>query len=757
MLRKRLLSLILAVLSFIMSVQPVYAFDFEDIFGKKEEIVEEVKEPKLKMYLPTTVAEPVGGVTAARLTVNGGAKTAAALLYDHDTNTVADFEKDTEVILDMGRTILLSQIRYYAGAVDKDGNNCLGTRFYASNDKKNFVELGVVEGDVAPENNWYDITFSGYGEYRYFKAEIPEKSNICEIEWLEATGFLRTSAGGGLYNIRLNLCGFDALEDIEASVLAAVYNDKGVLKQVALTEQIFPKDTAVNFSVELGRIEAKNGDSYRIIVFGEDGSQPIPNPLNYRINGASADFKISSIFSDNMILQADKPTVVWGKAPRYREVEVSLENYLGGGVTKTVTADENSEWKVDLGTFSAGGAYSMTIKCDGITYRYNEITFGDVWLCTGQSNMEFYMVAGEDSAKELKNSKEMENDNIRLLNMFNKGIDGAAAPVDNPSLGESTWQKMDADVASYCSQVGYYFAKEIQKTTGEPVGIINVAVGDTEINRWIQKGMICGSFASTDGDLYNNRIKPFENLAIKGILLYQGEADQYRTHLTATEYSDAMAGLVDAYREIWGEELPFYWAQLTRYRVDESIVRDGQRIALSKVKNPKNTGMIVLNDIVGNYKGGKGSCRDDIHPWDKKTVAERFVAYAKRDCYGQNVAVSGPVYKSSERIGNSLVLTFECDGKLRVMPKERYADKETDKKIKKEKINVSKPQEFEVAGADGEFYKADARLEGKTVVLTCDKVKEPVYARYAWGAYPEMPNLTDDSHLPAATFSTKTE
>lgn len=758
MLKKKLIILCLVILSFVMFSQNVFAFDFKEIFGKKEEIVETAKEPRLKMYLPTAVAEPAGGISGAKLSVTGGQKDEAMSLYDKDVNTNPYFDKDTEVILDMGRTILLSHIRYYADAINKkEGNNCLGTRFYASNDKKNFVELGIIEGDVSPEDNWYEVTFSGYGEYRYFKVLIPEMANISEVEWVESTGFKRTSAGGGLYNIEFNLCGFDALDDTDASVLGAVYNDKGILKGVSVTEQSFPKGESVNFTLDLGRIDAKSGDRYRIIVFSEDGSQPIPKPLNYRINGASADFKVSSIFSDNMILQADKPVVVWGKAPRYRDIEVTLENYLGGGVTKTVVADENSDWEADLGTFSAGGKYFLTVKCDGITYKLSDITFGDVWICTGQSNMEFYMVAGEDSAKELEDRESVKNDDIRLLNMWNKGMDGAAAPLNNPSLGGNTWQKMDADVASYCSAVGYYFAKEIQETTGKPVGIINVAVGDTEINRWIQKGMVCGSFTSTDGDLYNNRIKPFEKLAIKGIILYQGEADQYRTHLTATEYSDAMAGLVDAYRENWGNALPFYWAQLTRYKVDESVVRDGQRLALSKVKNPKNTGMIVLNDIVGNYKGGTGSCREDIHPWGKKTVAERFAAYAKRDCYGQNVAVSGPVYKSSERIGKSLVLTFECDGKLRVLPKEIYADEGTDKKIKKEKINVAVPQEFEVAGADGEFYPAEARLEGKTVVLTCDKVDEPAYARYAWGAYPEMPNLTDDSHLPAATFSTKTE
>ncbi len=129
-------------------------------------------------------------------------------------------------------------------------------------------------------------------------------------------------------------------------------------------------------------------------------------------------------------------------------------------------------------------------------------------------------------------------------------------------------------------------------------------------------------------------------------------------------------------------------------------MREGQRIALSKVSEKKNTGMITLIDIVGNYNGDTGSCREDIHPWGKKLVAERFAALAKRDCYGGDENVSGPMYKSAKREGNKMVITFDCTGSLSVLPKESYADRTTDELIKKDNIDTSVPHEFELAGAD---------------------------------------------------------
>ncbi len=747
MLKKRFMAIILAVLSFFVLSMPVSAFDIRSIFGGEEEQTEQ-NLPRLKMYMPSAKMDPVS------VSGGGDAKAAGAILYDGKTDTAAAFEGDTSVTVDMGMSVLLSYIRYYAGKIEDDANNCLGARFYASNDNRTFTELAVIEEAVPPENGWFEITFSGFGEYRYFRVVLPHKSNICEIEWMGAKGFSKTKSGGK-YDVAIALCAFEGIEDINATVLMAAYNKNGIAKQMSVAEQKIPANTVTDFVAELKGTDYEDGDSYRVAVFEEDGNIPLEYPLEYKINGAASNLQVSSVFGDNMVLQADKPAVIWGKAPVGQSVQVSIENSLGGGITKEVMPDKNSRWEVSLGSFSAGGNYTLTVKSGRNEQKYINITFGDVWLCTGQSNMEYYMAGSEETLADLENAEEVRNENIRLLNLWNKGMTGAANPVDNPPTGGDSWHEMDADVAAYSSAVGYYFANEIQETTGEPVGIINVAVGDTEINRWIAKGTKCQSFTSTDGDLYNNRIYPFEKLNIKGIILYQGEADQYRTHLSVEEYSDAMAGLVDNYRENWGVDLPFYWAQLTRYRVDESLVREGQRVALSKVSEKKNTGMISLIDIVGNYEDDAGNARNDIHPWGKKIVAERFAAYAKRDCYGQNVAVTGPVYKSAEVKGDKMVLTFECEGKLRVMPKERYADKETDDKIKKEKLDTSKPMEFEVAGADGRFYAAEATLDGKTVILKSDEVDAPVYARYAWGAYPEMPNLTDDTGLPAATFTTE--
>lgn len=752
MLKKRIIAGVLVVLSFFVLGTSASAFS---LFGKKEEVKVEENTPRLKVYMPTEKIEPEGDIKS-RISGSKGTEKSAQLLYDGKTSKAVEFENDATVTIDMGKTVMMSHVRYYAGKIKEDGNNCLGTRFYASNDNKTYSELAVIEDTVIPEDGWYEISFSGFGEYRYFRVMLPAMSNVCEIEWMGVSGFSREKQANGKYNLGFDLCAFDAVENIEdATVLVAEYNSNGVVKKIDAMKQSFLVGEITSFKAEIKNAEYGIGDSYRIAVFEKDGNISLQNPLNYRVNGATHSLSVSAAFGDNMVLQADKPAIIWGKAPKDRTVEVTIKNALGGSVSRTVQADVNSNWEVNLGSFSAGGKYDIIVKGDGTKLEYKNITFGDVWLCTGQSNMEFYMAGDETAAGELKDKVSVQNENIRLLNLFGKGMEGAASPVDNPPTGGDSWHEMDTDVASYCSAVGYFFAKEIQNTTDQPVGIINVAVGDTEINRWVSKGQRNGTFTSTDGDLYNNRIYPFEKLNIKGIILYQGEADQYRTHMTAKQYSDAMAGLVNYYRSKWGADLPFYWAQLTRYRIDETLVREGQRIALSKIANKNNTGMIVLNDLIGEYGADKGSCRNDIHPWDKKTVAERFAAYAKRDCYGQETDVTGPVFKSVEKQGNKLVLTFECKGELTVMPKERYADKITDEKIKKEKIDTSKPMEFEVAGSDGKYVKADAEIEGSTVILTSDSVKNPIYARYAWGAYPEMPNLTDETGLPTATFTTE--
>lgn len=185
-------------------------------------------------------------------------------------------------------------------------------------------------------------------------------------------------------------------------------------------------------------------------------------------------------------------------------------------------------------------------------------------------------------------------------------------------------------------------------------------------------------------------------------------------------------------------------------------MREGQRLALDRISSKKNAGLISLMDLYGEYEGGTGSCREDIHPHQKKEAAERFLRYAKRDVYGEpGIAVSGPVYQSMKTAGNKIELSFACTGNLSVMPKERYADKVTDRLIQQNGLDAAAPQEFEVAGADGVFVKAQAEIQGNRVLVWSDQVSNPVAARYAWGAYPEMPNLTDSSGLPALAFTTE--
>ncbi len=721
------------------------------IFAKTEyTLTDAASKRRLSIYMVHDKVLPAGGVTEGKVFVSGGSKEDALKLFDEDVNTKPENKEEMSVTLDMGINILFSQIRYYAGKIEE--NNCFGTRFYASRDNKNFNELTVLEGTVPPENSWGEIEFSGFGEYRYFKAVIPADSNITEIEWMGTSGYKKSGS-----SIALSLCGYNEGNELETTLLACVFNKDGIMKSGQIYSQTFAEKTDTQFDINIKNNQEEVGDSYRIAVFDKNGASPIPSPLTYRINNATKEFSVASVFTNNMLLQADKPLVIWGKGPENVTVEVTIKNSLGGETVKKTKVSKNSDWEVNMGEFSSGGNYTILVKAEGKSAQFKNITFGDVWLLTGQSNMEYYMATGEETAKELENRADVKNSNIRIYNMWNKGKEGAAMPVENPPCDGVMWREADVDTIAYCSAVGYYFARRLQAETNEPVGIINVAVGDTEINRWAEKDLKNESFLGTDGDLFNNRVYPFKKLNIKGILMYQGEADQYRTNMTALQYRDALAGVVDSYRRIWGSDTPFYWAQLTRYKVDESEIREGQRLALDAVANRENVGMIALTDIFGNFKDGEGNAREDIHPWGKKIVGERFASLALGDCYGTDDVASGPVYMSSVQNGNKLELTFECTGVLRVMPKEKYADKITMDKIKKGKLDANRISEFEVAGEDKKFYPANAQTEGNKVILTSNNVKEPVYARYAWGAYPEMPNLTDDSGFPVATFTTEND
>ena len=597
--------------------------------------------------------------------------------------------------------------------------------------------------------------FGSVGEFRYVKAGIPKGASISEIEWLEYPKWSYSNKG-----VDMNLCAFDVQEDLNTDIVTAVYNSNGIMKAISKTDYEFSAKEQVDVSLNVKGVRSESGDSSRVAVWTDKGMLAVERILKFRYADIVNAFSVANVFSDDMMAQRNKPFVVWGKAPSESEIIVTMFDNKGQKNAKTVRVKNDGQWEVDMGSFPEGGKYILTVKCDDDEKVYKNITFGDVWLLAGQSNMEYYMLCGKDTTKYLKSKDgktEVDNPQIRLLNLLNKGVKGAGEPINNLPVrnGEKLWAYMNRDAANYCSAIGYYFAQEIQQKNNIPVGLISVAVGDTEINKWLPKGFSNGEFTGTDGVLYNNRISPISKLNICGVLWYQGEADDYRTNMGTQEYCDAMVGLVEHYRSIWGEDLPFYWAQLTRHaQKDASKIRNAQRLAYEELSNKKNAGVISLMDIYGDYEAEEGSCRNDIHPYQKKEAAERFALYAMKDVYGDDTVVSGPVFAGTEFKGNTVEVTFECTGKLAIMPKEKYADKTGDNLIRQNKLSTAKLQEFEVAGEDMIFVSADGIIEGNKVILRSDKVAKPMYVRYAWGGYPEMPNLTDESGLPALSFST---
>lgn len=734
-----------------------------DVSGVSEnlsegEALEDNARPELTLYLKEGSAVDADKITSSNLRSPDGFDKVKPI-YDGNPDTCIDCPDGTTV-LDAGEVKNLAYIKYLPNCSTQDAaNSCIGTKFYASKDNVDFVELGTVMPDVTGDlsTDWHIIEFSGYGLYRYFKVVPPPYASISEVEWVCNNGIVSEGR-----NTSIDFVAYNARNDYHGLITLAVYNRDGALKtfETQKAEFLVGEYTPVIFS----HLDVKLGDYIKILAYDSDSMKVLVGaPLEYRYTEASGNLELSNIYSDNMVLQADEELVLSGKAPSGSIVTAELtDDESKHTVSASATVREFSDWKLSLGTFRNGGSYTLRITADNVELEYKNITFGDVFVFAGQSNMEFYLCGEKNGEKLLKSrdgKKQASSSNIRLMNMYTIGVNGAAAEIDNVPLCDwnGYWTELTPESAAYVSAISYYFSKELNQRTGRNIGIISVAVGDTEINRWYPRGEKYGSFEGTDGRLYNNRIYPFTKMKIKGILWYQGEADMYRTNMNAGQYSDAMAGLVDIYREKWNQpNLPFYYAQVARYGTkDESEIREGQRLALRKIANKENTAMISLLDIIGTYKQGSGCARTDIHPWQKEIAAKRFVSCVMCDLYNGSDDFTGPEYESSEINGSKVIITFKHKGRLKVMDKSQYADSVCDENIKNRNIDVSVPHEFSVVDAEGKFYPADAEIIDDKVVVQSDSVSNPVGAVYAWGAYPEMPNLTDDTNLPVSTFDTR--
>jgi sialate O-acetylesterase len=440
---------------------------------------------------------------------------------------------------------------------------------------------------------------------------------------------------------------------------------------------------------------------------------------------AQGNITLPAIFSDNMVLQQNAQVSFWGWAKAMEQVTIRA-GWMDQDVKLTVPS--SGTWKVTLKTPAAGGPYTITLK------GYNEITLnnvliGEVWLVSGQSNMEWTPAMGINNAEA-----EISKADYPGIRFFSVNHGTSAYP---QALGSGEWTACTPQSMKNFSAIAYLFARKLHEQLGVPVGMINSSWGGTPAEAWtpapvIQENEALKQAAALQkpvpwgpvepGVIYNFMIAPLVPYRIAGALWYQGEANT----VNAASYKALLTALVGSWRSGWGYEFPFYYAQIAPYtygkNTDGVMVRDQQRRAL----DIPNSGMVVLSDIGDTT---------NIHPKNKQDAALRFANLALNRTYKTTtVEDCGPLYKSVTVEKDKAIVSFDHAEGLHA----------TGKQI----------TWFEIAGSDRVFYTAVAVIKGNQVVLSSKSVKAPVAVRYAWGNT-ATPNLFNGAGLPASCFTTE--
>ncbi len=439
--------------------------------------------------------------------------------------------------------------------------------------------------------------------------------------------------------------------------------------------------------------------------------------------------ELPHIFNNNMVLKQKTKANLWGKATPLSTVKIITS---WNNKTYNTTAAQDGKWKVPVTTPSAGGPFAITFD-DGEKTRLNNIMIGEVWVCSGQSNMAKALKGSAD--QPILNSAEIiaksANNNLRLFTVKLE----LSKQVKEDVNGE--WFISSPATTPDFSAVAFQFGQMLQQYLKVPVGLIVTSWGGTPIRSWMgdsfdgfaqmypaEKGEATSKSAKV---LYNAMIAPLIPYTISGFLWYQGEGDRMSPEL----YEKMMPAMVKEWRTKWGQgDLGFYYAEIAPWlytgdRVENQApyLREAQFKAL---QNMGNAAMAVTADI-GSDK--------TIHPPDKTTVAERLLKCALVKTYGvKHIMYEGPVYKSMKIQRQKIILTFNNTGSGLIM-KEQGSEN------------------FEVAGADKIFHKADAKITGKTIEVISSDVNAPVAVRYAFKNFMQG-NLYNKEGLPAVPFRT---
>lgn len=461
---------------------------------------------------------------------------------------------------------------------------------------------------------------------------------------------------------------------------------------------------------------------------------------------AQAEIKLPKLFGDHMVLQRETEANLWGWAAPNEEITVTL-----GDSTAKATANADGKWKAKLKTPAAGGPHELKFKgTNEITLK--DVYVGEVWIASGQSNMEWSVAASLNPMEEAANA------NHPTIRMIKVQRIPSVTPVDDipvdPNAKKTTptsgWAVCSPETVPTFSAVGYYFARHLAQELKVPVGIVNTSWGGTLCEAWTSKEALAAvpelkymadrqvavdpakPNPNQPAVLYNGMLAPVIPLSIRGAIWYQGESNVGR----ADEYRTLFPTMIKDWRARFGQgDFPFLFVQLAPYKYDgkfENGVYTGSNKLAElwdsqlKTLSLTNTGMCVTTDITNI---------NDIHPKNKQDVGKRLALWALANTYGKkDLVYSGPLYDSSEIEGNKIRVKFKHGAGL--MAKD------------------GKPlTHFQIAGEDQKFVEAKAEINGDTLVVSSEQVQKPAAVRFAWNAVAE-PNLFNKAGLPASPFRT---
>ncbi|MBI2844279.1 MAG: sialate O-acetylesterase [Armatimonadetes bacterium] len=425
----------------------------------------------------------------------------------------------------------------------------------------------------------------------------------------------------------------------------------------------------------------------------------------------------NSLFSDGAVLQQGMSVPVWGTANDGEKVTVSFQNQTISTIAR------NGRWMVRLKPLKSGGPFEMTISGEN-TVELKNILVGEVWLCSGQSNMWWPVDQTIDSQKAKAGSSDPM---IRLFTV--PLVRRVAAPLDDV---HSRWLECGPQTVGGFSAVGYFFARDLRKVLGVPVGMINNAVCGSLAEEWTRRGVLQAhpelkaAVGGETGSLYNGMLSPIIPYAIKGVIWYQGESNAPR----AFQYRTLFPVTICNWRNDWGQgDFPFLFVQIPpapgKAEGEPSIWAELRESQLMTALCVPESAMTVVTEY-GDQK--------DIHPKQKEPVGARLALAARAIAYGERIVHSGPIYKSMEIRGERVAISFDCIGGGLV-------------------AGGGELTGFRIAGEDRKFVKAQAQIEGDTVVVWSPEVPDPVAVRYGWADHPII-NLFNKEGLPASPFRT---